>query len=300
MKSLDPRQIECFLAAVQTGTIRAAAERLGLEPSTVSRNISGLETITTTTLIERGRNGVRITQAGTLLLDYLDEQTVALEFLQSEFDALAHMKRGNVLIAVGEGFVSDLMDRAISRFSVKYPDITFGLFVGSTEQVAQQVATQEAHIGLAYNVPTDPRLRLETSAQKPLLALVRKGGTFDDGSTFDLQKLASLPCAIPPKSFGIGTMLAASEAKHGLRMRARVETGSIAALKAFVRNDLGYTILPQFVVETELATGVFASYPIMADTFQDGVASLIRKEGRRLPQAAQLFMRQVANMAAFN
>jgi DNA-binding transcriptional LysR family regulator len=299
MNTLDPRQTDCFIAALKSGTIRSAAEHLGLEPSTVSRNISALEAATATALVERGRNGVRPTQAGALLLDYLHSQAAALEVLQSEFDALAQMKRGNILVAVGEGFVSDLIDHAMSTFNRTYPDITFSLTVGSTEHVSHLVATEQAHIGLAYNVPSDPRLRVEFSARQPLVALVRKGGAFDTEIAFDVKTLAALPCAVPPKSFGIGAMIAACEARHGVRMHALVETGSIAALTTFVRNDMGYTILPRFVVEAELAQDIFAAYPITTDTFEDGVAALIRKEGRRLPQAAQLFLKHLTNMAAF-
>lgn len=300
MNSIDPRQTECLVAAIRTGTIRAAAEALGLEPSTVSRNISALEAATATTLLERSRNGVRPTEAGVLLLDFVRKQTADLEVLQSEFDALANMKRGHVLIAVGEGFVGDLFDRAIVDFTSRYPDIAFRLSVGSTEHVSNQIAADHAHLGLAYNIPRDPRLRVETSARQPLMVLVRKKGLYDTGQPLDLTALSKLPCAVPPTSFGVGKMIAAAEAKLGHRMRARIETGSIAALKAFVRSDLGFTILPRFVVEAELSAGIFEAYPIIADTFPAGVSSLIRKEGRPLPQAAQLFLRQIKTMAAFN
>ncbi|WP_022705030.1 LysR substrate-binding domain-containing protein [Pseudorhodobacter ferrugineus] len=205
------------------------------------------------------------------------------------------MKRGTVLIAVGEGFVGDLFDQTMCAFNTQYPDISFGLTVGSTEHVA----SEQAHIGLAYNVSSDPLLRVELSAHQPLVALFRKGGRFDHSTALDLKTLAKLPCAVPPKSFGIGAMIAATEAKQGIRMRALVEAGSIAALKAFVRNDMGYTILPRFVVEAELSDGLFAAYPIAPDAFPGGVASLIRREGRRLPIAAQLFLRQMSKMAAF-
>jgi DNA-binding transcriptional LysR family regulator len=299
MDALDPRKTECFVTAVTTGTIRSAAEQLGLEPSTVSRSIAALETTIGTPLIERSRSGVKTTEAGTLLIGYLQRQSASLEVLRSEFDALADMKRGNVMIAVGEGFVSDLFDRAMYDFHHQYPDITFGLSVGSTEHVIHHVTTEHAHVGLAYNVPGDPQIRIETAARQPLVALVLKGGAFDTGTAFDLKTLTALPCAIMPKSFGIGTMIAATEAEKGVRMRALVETGSIAALKAYVRNDMGYTILPRFVAEAELSSGAFSAYPIAAETFSDGVASVIRKHGRRLPQAAQLFIRQLSKMAAF-
>jgi DNA-binding transcriptional LysR family regulator len=67
MKPFDPRQTECLIFAVKTGTIRAAAAHLGLEPSTVSRNIAALERLTATTLLERTKTGVRPTEAGALL-----------------------------------------------------------------------------------------------------------------------------------------------------------------------------------------------------------------------------------------
>ena len=120
MQNLDPKQTACFLSAVQCGTVRAAAGQLGLEPSTVSRNITALETNLAMSLVERGRLGVRATQAGDLLIAYLSQQGAALDLLQSEFDALVGMKRGNVSIAVGEGFVGDLFDNALTAFSSAY------------------------------------------------------------------------------------------------------------------------------------------------------------------------------------
>lgn len=210
------------------------------------------------------------------------------------------MKRGKVSIAVGEGFVGDLFDRALPRFSVKFPDITFTLTVGSTEHVMHQITSEQAHLGLAYNVPKDPQIRVETSATQPLVALVRKDGIYDKTEPLDLATLAKMPCAIPPKAFGIGAMISAAEANHGVRLRAVIETGSIAALKTFVRNDMGYTILPRFVVESELSSGIMTAHLISSKAFADGVSSLVRKEGRQLPQAANLLLKHLRKMSAFN
>lgn len=299
MQNLDPRQTSCFLTAVQCGTVRAAAEQLGLEPSTVSRNISALEKVLATTLVERGRLGVRATEAGELLIAFLSQQESVLDLLQSEFDALAGMKRGNVSIAVGEGFVGDLFDNTLVAFSSAYPDITFSLSVGSTEDVLHQVTSEQTHLGLAYNVPKTPHVRVQTSCAQPLVGLVKRGGSYDSGRPFTLDELAKIPCAVPPKSFGIGAMITAVEAKQGVRLRAVIETGSISALKAFVRNDMGCTILPRFVVESELSAGLMVARAIPRTIFPDGQSSLIRKEGRKLPQAAQLLVKYLAGMSAF-
>ncbi|WP_368186262.1 LysR family transcriptional regulator [Aestuariibius sp. HNIBRBA575] len=299
MHTLDPRQTSCFLTAIQCGTVRGAAEQLALEPSTVSRNISALEKRLATTLVERGRLGVRATEAGELLIAFLSQQEGALDLLQSEFDALAGMKRGKVSIAVGEGFVGDLFDNALAAFLMAFPDITFSLSVGSTENVLHQVVSEQAHIGLAYNVPKAPQIRVQTSCAQPLVGLVKRGGFYDTEQPFSLDDLAAMPCAVPPKSFGIGAMITAAEARQGVRLRAVIETGSIAALKAFVRNDMGCTILPRFVVESELSAGLMVARSIPRSIFPDGQSSLIRKEGRKLPQAAQLLLKHLKSMSAF-
>ncbi len=300
MQNLDPRQTSCFLTAVQRGTVRAAAEQLALEPSTISRNIAALEKVLATTLIERGRLGVRATEAGTLLVAFLSQQQGALDLLQSEFDALANMKRGKVSIAVGEGFIGDFFDNALAAFSSTYPDITFALTVGSTEDVLYQVTSEQAHLGLAYNVPNTPQIRVHATSTQPLVALVKRQGIYDIAQPLALDELAEMRCAIPPQSFGIGALLATVEAQQGVRFRAVIETGSISALKAFVRNDMGYTILPRFVVESELSAGTLVARAIPTEIFPDGQSSLIRKEGRKLPQAAQLLIKHLKSMSAFS
>jgi DNA-binding transcriptional LysR family regulator len=300
MRNLDPRQTDCFLAAIQTGTVRAAAAYLGIEPSTVSRNITALEKAVATALLERGRTGVRTTPAGALLLGFLHKQNADLELLQSDLDDLAKMKRGNVAVACGEGFVGALFDSALTEFSCSYPDITFTLTVGSTEHVMHEIASEQAHLGLAYNVLSDPQIRVQARKDQPLAAVVCKGGRFDLAGAFDLNALTKMPCVVPPKSFGIGTLIAQLETRAGIRIRAAIETGSIAAIKGFVRNDMGYAILPRFVVEGEIASGQMACYPLPFDAASNGVASLIRKQGRALPQASQLFMRHLSQMAAFS
>lgn len=300
MQNLDHRQTSCFLTAVQRGTVRAAAEQLALEPSTISRNIAALEKALATTLIERGRLGVRATEAGTLLIAFLSQQQAALDLLQSEFDALANMKRGKVSIAVGEGFIGDFFDNALAAFSSTYPDITFALTVGSTEDVMYQVTSEQAHLGLAYNVAKTPQVRVHASSTQPLVALVKRQGIYDTAQPLALDELAEMRCAIPPQSFGIGAMLATVEAKQGVRFRAVIETGSISALKAFVRNDMGCTILPRFVVESELSAGTLAARAIPGETFPDGQSCLIRKEGRKLPQPAQLLIKHLKSMSAFS
>ena len=77
---LDPRRSAAFLAAIDAGSLEAAAAQLRITPSAVSQRISALEQDMGTPLLVRSRP-CRPTAPGARLLQYLRRSTL----LESEF-----------------------------------------------------------------------------------------------------------------------------------------------------------------------------------------------------------------------
>jgi len=302
MHSLDPKQTRAFLAAVQAGTVRGAAEVLGVEPSTVSRAIAGLERQLATTLIERGRRGVQLTEAGALMQDLLRRHAGEFDALQSQFDALKGMARGTVALAVGEGFAGDLMGGALPGFVAAHPGISYTMNVGSTEAVMHQVTTDQAHIGLAYDVPSDQRIKTLALGAQPLVMLARPEGRFAvPEGPLDMAALAQVPAAVAAGDTGIGGLLARAEARSGQRFWAVVQSGSIAVLLAFARAGLGVTILPRFAAMADITEGRLIAHDIHEPAFDASKAALIARQGRALPRAAQALAGHLSrHMAAYS
>lgn len=301
MHSLDPKQTRAFLTATEAGTLRGAAELLSVEPSTVSRAIAALEHQLATTLIERGRRGVKLTEAGQLLRDLLRRQAGELETLQSQFDALKGMARGTVALAVGEGFAGDLVGGALPGFVAAHPGISHNLEVGSTEMVTQRIASDQAHIGLAYDVPPDRRIKTLARAAQPLVMLAHPDGRFAlPEGPLDMAALAGLPAAVAAGGTGIGALLARAEARSGRRLFAVVQSGSIAVLLAFARAGLGVTFLPRFAAMADIREGRLVAHALDEPAFRASEAALIARQGRALPRAAQALAGHLArHMAAF-
>ncbi len=67
-QSLELRHLRYFVAVADAGTFTRAAERLFVAQPTLSQQIRRLEQIVGTPLLRRGREGVRLTVAGTVLL----------------------------------------------------------------------------------------------------------------------------------------------------------------------------------------------------------------------------------------
>jgi len=68
-QGLELRHLRYFVAVADAGTFTRAAERLFIAQPTLSQQIGRLEQILGTRLLVRGRDGVALTAAGTVLLD---------------------------------------------------------------------------------------------------------------------------------------------------------------------------------------------------------------------------------------
>jgi DNA-binding transcriptional LysR family regulator len=130
---LDVRRMQVLRAVVGTGSVTAAAARLGYTPSAVSQQIAALEKEAGTELLERVGRGVRPTAAGVLLTEHAD--------------AIARQ------VAEAETALADLLAGRTGRLSVRY------FATAGAALVAPAVARLRAlHPGVQVELrPADPR-----------------------------------------------------------------------------------------------------------------------------------------------
>lgn len=219
----------------------------------------------------------------------------------SEFDALRGMQRGEVTIAIGDGFISDFVSNALPSFRAALPGISFRLRSGSTDKVMNDLREDAAHFGFAFNPRPDEALRVLERARQPLEVLLSpEASEADTAAPLSIGALASLSLGLPMPDFGVGTMLRETEAKYGVRLPAVMEADSLAALRNFVRENLGATVLPAFVVAREIADGTIVTRPLDVPELSRGEATILTRVGRRLPEAATRLIDHAArSMLAF-
>src|SRR6185295_16797915 len=92
-QGVELRHLRYFVAVADTGTFTHAAERLFISQPTISQQILRLEQIVGTPLLHRRRDGVRLTAAGTVLLEAARDVLSAVDHAVSQTRQAAGLGR---------------------------------------------------------------------------------------------------------------------------------------------------------------------------------------------------------------
>ena len=98
LNMLDVRRLRVLREVAAHGSFSAAAEALAFTQPAVSRQIATLETEAGTRLVERSARGVRLTQAGELLVGHADVILDRLTAAESQLEALSQLEGGRLHI----------------------------------------------------------------------------------------------------------------------------------------------------------------------------------------------------------
>ncbi len=301
METLDAKALRMFIAVVRCGSIRSAADHLGVAASIVSRQIADTEKNVGLPLFDRTSRGVGLTDAGRLVYEHAQRVLEDSGVLAEQLDQLRGIQQARVRICCGEGFLGDLIEHALSKFVKVYPGISYYLKLGSTDQVQDEVANGDVDIGIAYNPVIDTRIRSLAISRQPLcLVAPLDHPLLKEQSVSLAQCMTQSPYSLLIKGHGVTQLVSRVAVDHGIAVAPLIDTPSIDVLRRFVMAGLGVTFLPRFAVSTELNRGALGIVELNDPLLVQASAHLMVKARRRLPNSVErLSSFLAAEMAAF-
>lgn len=120
-------QLHLFLKISECGSIAAAAREVGIDPSVAVRRLANIEKMLDIKLVRRNTRGLRLTDAGKIVLDWATGAIGRQEEVVERLAELSLQPRGAIRIAAANSFLVNVLPDFILEFSEKYPDIIFNL-----------------------------------------------------------------------------------------------------------------------------------------------------------------------------
>jgi len=189
----DLRLMRVFRAVIECGGLSAAQTELGVGRSTISRQISDLETRLGLRLCHRGRSGFELTQSGRKALEYIDRLLTSAEDFTSNIASINDRLEGNIHIGMIDYTLQDPNNPlvgAIRQFKDFAPNVSVGLMTGSPNEVERGVIDGTLHIGIVpdyqrhsgivYQALYDEPVGLFCGGDHPLAVSFRDGETLTE------------------------------------------------------------------------------------------------------------------------
>lgn len=115
--------LQYFLAVARSRTLSAAAQRLGVDATTVGRRVDRLAEGLNTNLFETTPSGQELTAAGAKLLIHAEEVERAILSASSDVRGERASLAGTVRISLSEGFATWLLAPSLAAFHALHPNI---------------------------------------------------------------------------------------------------------------------------------------------------------------------------------
>jgi DNA-binding transcriptional LysR family regulator len=148
MQNLDWDDLRIFMTAARSGSLARSARALGVDHSTVSRRLTRLEYAMGVALLERGRDGVKLTEAGVAVLRRAEELAASIVNLRADMGGAA--AGGSVRLATMEGIASLWLTPRLETLRQQAPDIRLELVTSPTQV---RVTRREADLFLSFFRP---------------------------------------------------------------------------------------------------------------------------------------------------
>lgn len=286
-------QIYRFISDVaRWGSIRKSADHLHITPSALTRRIQDFEEELGTAIFERQPQGMRLTEAGELLLNHIRDQHADFELLRSQIAELSGIRRGHIAVACAQAFLSSVLADEMATFRDQYPQITFGVKVRDNVRGIQALIDYEADLALLIDPRPSADMQELLIKQQPLCAVMSSSHPLAQQENVSLAACCDYPLALPDPALAIRVRLNESSVQRALENAKVIESDSLAFLLSVItRHPRTITFLPLSAIPgTDPA---ICAKPISPLDLKPLRIVLGKRMGRTLSPAAESFAAQL-------
>src|SRR5215210_3979084 len=248
---LDIRRMKVLREVAAKGSFSAAAEALNFTQSAVSQHIAALERETGTQLVERFSRGVRLTEAGTVLVTHADAILARLESAEEDLAAIAGLRGGRLRLVCFQSAGATVVPRAVATFHGRHPDVELSLVEAEPDEAAVLLKAGEVDLALVYDHPATmlvPELELTHLLDDCYDALLPAGHALSQRRRLSLADLSEDPWILSTSTCGCRQITQSACRDAGFEPRVAFEADETLAAQALVAAGVGVTLLPRLAL----------------------------------------------------
>lgn len=248
--------LQTFVTVVRTRNFTAAAETLGVTPSAISKQISGLEERLGVRLLNRTTRSVSPTEAGSLFNQHCEnilESIGEAEKLVTDFDVAP---RGRLRITSMSNFGRRELARILADFSIEYPDISYEIHISDRPL---DIVKEGFDFAIRIGTQEDSRLIAKPIAEQRIAICASKAYLDQWGTPKKLEDLNDHRILVVANAeYARSNWLRQFEKEHGFsfsRIERNLTVNDIDLVHESCLAGMGICALPTYIANKHIENG---------------------------------------------
>ncbi len=270
------------------GSIRAAARKLNVAPSAISRQLKELEAELGVPLLEKTSTSLRPTAAGEVVAHHAGNVLRGLEHARSSIDHLNGLRRGHITIVAAQATSTDFLPRAIAKLKARYPGISFDCQFAGSANVIPRLLDGTADIGVSFHVTPHRSIRKIIAVPLPFGVLVHPDHALATKKTVRLDDIEDELIILPDPTISYRIVLNQAIGERLFQFRSTVTSSEPTFIVSLVRYGAGIAFGTPVGVERELEERSLQFVPIQDRNLKPPELTVVVAADRALSPLASI------------
>ena len=197
-KTIGIKDMRAFFAIVEEGNISHAAQRLGIAQPALSRQMKHLEENLNVKLFERGSRRIRLTEAGELLYNRVENILGMVDGTVREIKEIGDGSKGVIRIGTITTSGAMILPDLIAEFRKVYPDVTFEIWEAEGARIIELLDSRLIEIAITRTQVDNLAYELLVLPNEPFVMVMNSENVCGaDDETIKLEELRDRQLIIP-------------------------------------------------------------------------------------------------------
>ena len=289
---MDLDAVRVFVDVIRMGSFAAVARQRDVDPSSVSRSISGLESELGFRLFQRTTRKLAPTEAGDAYYSQVNQLVSAFESAGEQALDLVREPTGKLRVTACTSFGQRILAPLLPKLRTRYPELTIELLL-----VDHHVDIVEQQIDIAIRFGSKPKGEFTARELVPRKFSVCASPAYIESHDIPQQPkdLAALDCLLFPMQGYKSVWRFRTPAKKiiDVPVRGRLLVSHGMTMTACAVAGLGPALLPDWLCKEEIESGtlvdLFPGYECTATEFKTA-AWLVYQDRGYLPLKLKAFI----------
>ncbi|MDX3907796.1 MAG: LysR family transcriptional regulator [Pigmentiphaga sp.] len=259
---MDIRQIRCFVALYEEGSITRAARRMHVVQPAISQQIKRLEAYHDVQLFARDAHGVRPNALAHEFYRHCIRVLTELERASAVLSRGSDRFSGKICVGAQASFHQYVMPRALERFRDLYPEVEVLSRDGYRSDLISWLIAGDLDCALLST--TQDLLNMQTrDVSTEALVVVGHRDTLAGREAIGGRELAEWQLVLPSRYKSMRNLIDAHFGLQGITLRPELEVDSLQSLLHITLRPGWLSIIPPMALSSELFGGILRSVALV-------------------------------------